>query len=160
MAQTGQWVRSVSASENIAAAGAWRKRSAVVGAGYGDADTVATPFGRRNGVEVHAAHNFLFQQFISEKFNHRTDEYGGSFENRMRLLMEVLRACQSEIPGTPVIMITANKQLQMGVEAMKAGALLAEGLLEARHGRRIDLVVRGASRRRVLDFLRAATDGG
>lgn len=36
--------------------------------------------------------------------------------------MEVLRACQSEIPGTPVIMITANKQLQMGVEAMKAGA--------------------------------------
>ena len=36
--------------------------------------------------------------------------------------MEVLRACKSEIPGTPVIMITANKQLQMGVEAMKAGA--------------------------------------
>ena len=43
----------------------------------------------------------------------RMDSVGG---------MEVLRACQSEIPGTPVIMITANKQLQMGVEAMKAGA--------------------------------------
>jgi DNA-binding NtrC family response regulator len=36
--------------------------------------------------------------------------------------MEVLRVCRETMPGTPVIMITANKQLQMGIEAMKAGA--------------------------------------
>jgi len=53
--------------------------------------------GGLDGVEIHAAHNFLFQQFISEKFNHRTDEYGGSFENRMRLLLEVLRACRAVV---------------------------------------------------------------
>ncbi len=53
--------------------------------------------GGLDGVEVHAAHNFLFQQFISERFNHRTDEYGGSFENRMRLLMETLRAIRAMV---------------------------------------------------------------
>ena len=53
--------------------------------------------GGLDGVEVHAAHNFLFQQFISEKFNFRTDEYGGSFENRMRLLMETLRAVRAMV---------------------------------------------------------------
>jgi 2,4-dienoyl-CoA reductase-like NADH-dependent reductase (Old Yellow Enzyme family) len=53
--------------------------------------------GGLDGVEVHAAHNFLFQQFISERFNHRTDEYGGSFENRMRLLLETLRAVRAMV---------------------------------------------------------------
>jgi 2,4-dienoyl-CoA reductase-like NADH-dependent reductase (Old Yellow Enzyme family) len=47
-----------------------------------------------HGVEVHCAHGYLVQQFISENTNKRTDEYGGSFENRMRFMMEVLRACQ------------------------------------------------------------------
>jgi 2,4-dienoyl-CoA reductase-like NADH-dependent reductase (Old Yellow Enzyme family)/thioredoxin reductase len=59
--------------------------------------------GGLDGVEIHAAHNFLFQQFISEKFNHRTDDYGGSFENRMRLLLEALRACRAMVgPDYPL----------------------------------------------------------
>jgi 2,4-dienoyl-CoA reductase-like NADH-dependent reductase (Old Yellow Enzyme family) len=53
--------------------------------------------GGLDGVEVHAAHNFIFQQFISERTNHRTDEYGGSFENRMRFLLEVLRAVRAMV---------------------------------------------------------------
>ncbi|MEN3953353.1 FAD-dependent oxidoreductase [Iodidimonas sp. SYSU 1G8] len=53
--------------------------------------------GDLDGVELHAAHNFIFQQFISEQFNHRTDEYGGSFENRMRLLLETLRAVRAMV---------------------------------------------------------------
>ncbi len=53
--------------------------------------------GGLDGVEVHAAHNFLFQQFISPRFNQRTDAYGGSFENRMRLLLETLRACRAMV---------------------------------------------------------------
>ncbi|MGE0667705.1 MAG: FAD-dependent oxidoreductase [Sphingomonadales bacterium] len=59
--------------------------------------------GGLDGVEVHAAHNFLFQQFISPRFNQRTDEYGGSFENRMRLLLEALRACRAMVgPSYPL----------------------------------------------------------
>jgi N-ethylmaleimide reductase len=45
-----------------------------------------------DGVEVHAANGYLLDQFIKSSTNHRTDTYGGSIENRARLLMEVLRA--------------------------------------------------------------------
>ncbi|MGK2910595.1 MAG: FAD-dependent oxidoreductase [Sphingobium sp.] len=48
--------------------------------------------GGLNGVEIHAAHGYLPQQFISKIYNDRTDEWGGSFENRNRFLMESLRA--------------------------------------------------------------------
>jgi N-ethylmaleimide reductase len=43
-------------------------------------------------VEVHAANGYLLQQFMSTNTNHRTDEYGGSVENRVRLVVEVLEA--------------------------------------------------------------------
>ena len=44
-----------------------------------------------DGIEIHAAHGFLLHGFISPKFNHRTDRYGGSLENRMRFLVELVR---------------------------------------------------------------------
>lgn len=43
-------------------------------------------------IEVHAANGYLLQQFMSTNTNHRTDEYGGSVENRVRLVVEVLEA--------------------------------------------------------------------
>jgi 2,4-dienoyl-CoA reductase-like NADH-dependent reductase (Old Yellow Enzyme family) len=49
-------------------------------------------------VEIHAAHGYLLHQFMSPLSNYRTDEYGGSFENRIRLLLEVLEAMQLEWP--------------------------------------------------------------
>ena len=49
-------------------------------------------------VEIHAAHGYLLHEFLSPLSNVRTDEYGGSFENRIRLLLEVLEAVQSEWP--------------------------------------------------------------
>jgi 2,4-dienoyl-CoA reductase-like NADH-dependent reductase (Old Yellow Enzyme family) len=47
-------------------------------------------------IEIHAAHGYLLHEFLSPLSNFRTDEYGGSFENRIRLLLEVLQAVQSE----------------------------------------------------------------
>lgn len=47
-------------------------------------------------VEIHAAHGYLLHQFLSEESNERTDEYGGSLENRARLLLEVVDAVADE----------------------------------------------------------------
>lgn len=48
-----------------------------------------------DGVEVHAANGYLLDQFLQDSTNHRTDQYGGSLENRARLLLEVVDACVS-----------------------------------------------------------------
>ena len=45
-----------------------------------------------NGVEIHAANGYLINQFLDSKTNHRTDQYGGSMENRVRFLAEVTEA--------------------------------------------------------------------
>ena len=50
-----------------------------------------------DGVEIHAANGYLLEQFIKDGANQRTDIYGGSIENRARLLLEVVEAIVSEI---------------------------------------------------------------
>ena len=50
-------------------------------------------------LEIHAAHGYLNHQFLSPLSNERTDEYGGSFENRIRFTMEVVEAVQTEWPA-------------------------------------------------------------
>ena len=55
-------------------------------------------------IEIHAAHGYLLHQFFSPLSNFRTDEYGGSFKNRVRLLLEIVDAVHSVWPATlPVI---------------------------------------------------------
>jgi len=49
-------------------------------------------------IEIHAAHGYLISEFLSPLANHRTDEYGGSFENRIRLLLEVVSAIRESWP--------------------------------------------------------------
>jgi len=55
-----------------------------------------------DGIEVHAANGYLLDQFLQSRTNHRTDEYGGSIENRHRLLDEVVRAVTGVWPARRV----------------------------------------------------------
>ncbi|TNC29191.1 NADH:flavin oxidoreductase/NADH oxidase [Amycolatopsis alkalitolerans] len=50
-------------------------------------------------VELHAAHGYLIHQFLSPLSNFRTDDYSGSFDNRTRLLVEIVEAVRKEWPG-------------------------------------------------------------
>jgi N-ethylmaleimide reductase len=50
-----------------------------------------------DGVELHGAHGYLLDAFLRDGTNHRTDAYGGSIENRARLLLEVTKACAGAI---------------------------------------------------------------
>ena len=51
-----------------------------------------------DGVEIHSANGYLFHQFFNLYSNHRTDEYGGSMENRARLLFEVIEELATVMP--------------------------------------------------------------
>ncbi|MDP5220396.1 oxidoreductase [Ruegeria sp. 2205SS24-7] len=68
------------------------------------------------GVELHAAHGFLLNQFLSPLFNKRNDAYGGSLQNRMRLLLEVISTVRDAVvPEFPVgIKLNATDQLEGG----------------------------------------------
>ncbi len=85
-------------------------------------------------LEVHAAHGYLLHEFLSPLSNERTDEYGGSFENRCRLLLEVVREVRRRVPaGVPVVVrISATDWVDDGWDAddsvVLAGLLGAEGV--------------------------------
>lgn len=52
-----------------------------------------------DAIELHGAHGYLLHQFLSPLANHRTDEYGGSLENRMRYPLEVFAAVRTAVPS-------------------------------------------------------------
>ncbi len=52
-----------------------------------------------DAIELHGAHGYLLHQFLSPLANHRTDEYGGSLENRMRYPLEVFAAVRAAVPS-------------------------------------------------------------
>ncbi len=56
-----------------------------------------------DGVEIHAGNGYLFQQFFTPRLNHRTDQYGGSFDNRARFLFETLDRVKQALPDFPLI---------------------------------------------------------
>ena len=55
-----------------------------------------------DGVEIHGANGYLIDEFLQSKSNHRTDQYGGSIENRFRFLQEVVEAVTSVWPANRV----------------------------------------------------------
>ncbi|HQO56667.1 MAG TPA: NADH:flavin oxidoreductase [Clostridia bacterium] len=56
-----------------------------------------------DGVELHCAHGFLLNKIMSPAFNHRTDEYGGSIENRCRLTLEIIRGIREQCDDLPIL---------------------------------------------------------
>jgi 2,4-dienoyl-CoA reductase-like NADH-dependent reductase (Old Yellow Enzyme family) len=61
-----------------------------------------------DGIELHAAHGYLLHEFLSPLANERTDEYGGSLENRMRFPLEVFEAVRSAFPAERPVWIRVS----------------------------------------------------
>lgn len=70
-------------------------------------------------IELHGSHGYLLTQFLSPQANHRTDEYGGSFENRSRFPLEVVRAVREQVgPDFPIsYRISLEERVPGGMEA-------------------------------------------
>ena len=69
--------------------------------GFADSAKRAVRLGL-DAVQLHGAHGYLLHQYLSPLANQRTDEYGGSLENRMRFPLEVFDAVREAIPDTPL----------------------------------------------------------
>ena len=82
-----------------------------------------------DGVELHAAHGYLIQQFLSPRTNRRTDEYGGSFENRMRFILEIIRGIRGHCgPDFPVVVRLAVDEYYRSIGKPGEGIELAQGV--------------------------------
>jgi 2,4-dienoyl-CoA reductase-like NADH-dependent reductase (Old Yellow Enzyme family) len=79
-----------------------------------------------DGIEIHASHGVLVEHFLSPAYNRRTDEYGGSLENRMRFLLEAIEAVRRAAPGLPVgLRFNCDQMLPGGFTADDAKEMLA-----------------------------------
>jgi 2,4-dienoyl-CoA reductase-like NADH-dependent reductase (Old Yellow Enzyme family) len=89
-----------------------------------------------DGVQIHAAHGYLLSQFLSPFFNKRSDAYGGSLENRLRIVLEVFQGIKGQVGADFPVMIKMNAQdfLEGGLsmdEALNAATVLAEVGIDA-----------------------------
>nr|WP_047165808.1 FAD-dependent oxidoreductase [Sphingomonas sp. Y57] len=66
------------------------------------------------GVEIHAAHGYLLAQFLSPNSNRRTDDYGGSFENRIRIVVEIAAGIRAATSPNFVVGVRVGDDLTTG----------------------------------------------
>ena len=98
-----------------------------------------------DGTEVHISHSYLLHQFLSPLYNKRTDEYGGSFENRLRFAREVIADVRSRVGTDWVVGVRISLSdfipgaLDVDDAIRVAQTLEADGQprLRQRHGRRL-----------------------
>ena len=87
-----------------------------------------------DGVQIHAAHGYLFCEFLSPFYNKRTDEYGGSLENRARIVLESYRAIRETVGSAFPVLIKINSEdfLENGLTVKEtievSGMLEKEGI--------------------------------
>ena len=107
-----------------------KEQIADIVARYGETAKLA----KRAGFEmimIHGGHTWLLNQFMSPYFNHRTDAYGGSFENRMRLTIEVLKAVREAVgPMFPIEFRMSGSELFDGGYGLDEGVRIAQAVEE------------------------------
>jgi 2,4-dienoyl-CoA reductase-like NADH-dependent reductase (Old Yellow Enzyme family)/thioredoxin reductase len=96
-----------------------------------------------DGVELHCAHGYLLQQFLSPYTNKRTDEYGGSFENRLRIVTEIIAGIRKECgPDFPL-------GVRLSVEEFLDKTGVTEDYIHIQDGVKIAMVLEAQG----IDFL-------
>ena len=89
-----------------------------------------------DGVQIFAAHGFLLSQFLCPRYNDRSDTYGGSIENRARLLLEVLASIRMAVGRSYPVLVKLNSRdfVENGLrleDSIRVGVMLAEGGIDA-----------------------------
>lgn len=79
-------------------------------------------------IEIHTHAGYMLDQFMSAQWNHRTDEYGGSFEKRMRFVTEVYHAIRKNAPGIPILVGLALEHCYNGGRTLEDGIEIAKYL--------------------------------
>jgi 2,4-dienoyl-CoA reductase-like NADH-dependent reductase (Old Yellow Enzyme family) len=87
-----------------------------------------------DGVQIHAAHGYLFSQFLSPFYNKRTDEYGGGIENRARIVLKAYDAIREAVGADYPVLVKINSEdkvdggLTVHESAWVCGALEERGI--------------------------------
>lgn len=89
-------------------------------------------------IEIHGAHGYLIHEFYSPLSNQRSDEYGGSFENRIRFLMEIIDAVQEVWPAELPVFVRISATDWLGAAGWQVEDSVA--LAKVLKGKGIDLV--------------------
>jgi 2,4-dienoyl-CoA reductase-like NADH-dependent reductase (Old Yellow Enzyme family) len=89
-----------------------------------------------DAVQIHAAHGYLLSQFLSPALNNRTDGYGGSLENRARLLLEVTAAMRRTVGPEYPLLVKLNSEDFLdggmtGEESVRVAAMLEKASVDA-----------------------------
>jgi len=109
------------------------------------------------GVQIHSAHGYLLSQFLSPRTNRRTDEWGGSLENRSRLLLTIIRGVREAVgPNYPISVKLNSADFQRGgfteEESLQVIKMLA--------AEKIDLLeISGGTYEKIAFFERYGPDG-
>jgi 2,4-dienoyl-CoA reductase-like NADH-dependent reductase (Old Yellow Enzyme family) len=109
-----------------------------------------------DGVQVHSAHGYLLSQFLSPRTNQRADRWGGSLENRARLLLETVRAVRAEVgPAFPVCVKLNSSDFVKGGFGPEECVQVVRWLSEAG----IDLLEVSGGTYEQLEFFKAQPEG-
>jgi len=103
-------------------------------------------------VELHAAHGYLLHTFLSPVSNTRTDEYGGSFENRMRFPLEVAKAVREAWPAAKPLFVRISS-----IDDVEGGWSLEDSVVFSKNLKKIGVDVIDCSSGGILGSATAAT---